>query len=77
MDSDEIGLPGLGLEMVKRKVRVKDLATKIGVDPSHLSGVKNGKRPASLGMAKRAAKELACTVDDLLTDPSKGVSANE
>lgn len=76
MSSDVIGLPGLAVAMAKRRTKVKDLARKLNVTPEHLSGVKNGSRPASLPLARQAAQELGCTVDFLLTDPAAEVAAD-
>jgi DNA-binding XRE family transcriptional regulator len=60
------GLPGMPVERAKKRVTARVLADYLGVTPEHLSGVENGNRPASLTLAVKAAKFLACTVDDLL-----------
>lgn len=76
MSSSVNGLPGLSVALAKRNMRLKDLAQKLGVTAEHLSGVKNGNRPASLTLAIQAARLLSCTVDDLLLDYSKEVAAD-
>ena len=76
MSSSVNGLPGLSVELAKKKIRLNQLARQLGVTPEHLSGVKNGNRPASLPLSIQASKILGCTVDDLLTDYAQGAPSD-
>ncbi len=61
---------GLGLALkyyrLKRGVRQKDLARRVGTSPAHLSLVETGRRSASIRLLEQIAAELRVPVELLL-----------
>jgi transcriptional regulator with XRE-family HTH domain len=47
-------------------LRLTDVASKIGVDPSYLSRIESGQKRATIENLVGIARALHCKVDDLL-----------
>jgi len=50
----------------ERRLTLEALAIKLGTSRGYLSKVENNKTECSLKMARKIAKLLKCTIDDLL-----------
>lgn len=48
-----------------RGMKGKELAAAAGIQPSYLSQIETGDREGSLGVLRRIAAALGCTLDDL------------
>ena len=60
----------LQILMAEKKIKVKDLAEKIGISATHLSYVINGKRNPSFELLNDLAKALTINVSDLIMEPT-------
>lgn len=55
-----------GKKMDEKGFTCKALAEKVGVSDALISYLRNGYKVPSLVLASRLAKELDCTIDDLV-----------
>jgi transcriptional regulator with XRE-family HTH domain len=58
--------PNIQRILADKKLRAKDLAEKVGVSPTHLSYVINGKRVPSFELLEYIANALDVTLSDLV-----------
>ena len=72
---DKISTKDIGLKikviLTIRDIQQKEFASSLGILPQTLSGYLNGTRNISILMAKKIAKELNITIDELLVIESK------
>ena len=59
--------PGMSLADKIRKRGVRKLAAEVGVEPSHISMILNGKRSPSLRLAVKISGALKTNVSELLS----------
>ena len=60
--------PGLLIKQARNSLRLtqRDLATMVGVKPSHIAYIENGQRNPSLGLLRRLADTLGLNRKELL-----------
>ena len=56
------------MKRVEKDIMVKELAEAVGVTLQHMSAVENGRKTASLKLLRKIAKELDCSLYEIIEE---------